>query len=98
MRYCITLRSRPGGEITGWYDGTEKCWSTDRRRQKLFENERDAKPVCRELRSRWARNALVISIEAEQPSVVPEMPAEGRATARRSKTVPAPSWTAFVRR
>jgi hypothetical protein len=98
MRYCITLRSRPGEQISGWYDGTEKCWSTDRRRQKLFEKLRDAKPVCRELRSRWARNALVINIEAEQPGVAPAMPEEGRATARRSNTVPPPSWTSFVRR
>jgi hypothetical protein len=32
MRYCITLRSRPDGRITGWYDGSDKCWSTDRSR------------------------------------------------------------------
>jgi hypothetical protein len=95
MRYCITLRSRPGGRITGWYDGSDNCWSTDRRRQKFFEKEHEAKPVCRELRSRWPRNALVINIEAEQPSAVPAMPAEGRTTARRKNTVP-PSWTSFV--
>jgi hypothetical protein len=48
MRYCITLGSRPDGRITGWYDGSMKCWSTDRRRQKLFDEKRDAKPICRE--------------------------------------------------
>jgi hypothetical protein len=83
MRYCITLRSSPGGRITGWYDGSEPCWSTDRSRRKLFENERDAKPVCRELRREWPRNALVINIETERPSV----PAEGSATSRSSNTV-----------
>lgn len=67
MRYCITLRSRPDGRITGWYDGSIKCWSADRRREKLFDKKRDAKPICRELRSRWPRNASVINIEAEQP-------------------------------
>ena len=96
MRYCITLRSRPGERITGWYDGSKHCWSTDHRWQKLFEKECDAKPVCRELRSRWPDNALVINIEPEQPGVVPAMPAKGRTAARRRNTVP-PSWTSFVR-
>jgi hypothetical protein len=73
MRYCITLRSRPDGRITGWYDGSDKCWSTDRNRQKLFEKKRDAKPVRRELRSLWPRNAPVINIETERSDVVPLM-------------------------
>jgi hypothetical protein len=73
MRYCITLRFRPDGRITGWYDGSVKCWSTDRRREKLFDMKRDAKPICLELRSRWPRNAPVINIEAEQPEVASSM-------------------------
>ena len=83
MRYCITLRSRPDGRITGWYDGSIKCWSTDRWREKLFDKKRDAKPICRELRSRWPRNAPVINIEAEQPEVASPMysgPSERRDT------------------
>jgi hypothetical protein len=83
MRYCITLRFRPDGRITGWYDGSVKCWSTDRRREKLFDMKRDAKPICRELRSRWPRNAPVINIEAEQPEVASSMcygPSERRDT------------------
>jgi hypothetical protein len=83
MRYCITLRSRPDGRITGWYDGSIKCWSTDRRREKLFDMKRDAKPICRELRGRWPRNAPVINIEAEQPEVASSMysgPSERRDT------------------
>jgi hypothetical protein len=67
MRYCITLRTRPEGRITGWYDGSDKCWSTDRTRQKLFDKKRDAKPVRHKLRSLWPRNAPVINIEAKQP-------------------------------
>jgi hypothetical protein len=81
MRYCITLRSRRGGRITAWYDGSKSCWSADRRQQRLFEKERDAKAVCRELRSGWPRSAPVINIAAEQPGVVPP-PTEGRAAAR----------------
>jgi hypothetical protein len=73
MRYCITLRSNPGGRITGWYDGTDKCWSTDRNRRKLFDKKREAKPVCRKLHDLWPRNAPVINIEAEQPKVVSPM-------------------------
>ena len=37
-----------------------------RSRQKIFDNERDARPVCDELRSLCPRNAEVINIEAEQ--------------------------------
>jgi hypothetical protein len=66
MSYCITLRSRPDALITGWYDGSDSRWSTDRYRQKVFDNKRDARPVCDELRSLCPRNAEVINIEAEQ--------------------------------
>jgi hypothetical protein len=81
MRYCITLRSRPDGRITGWYDGTDKCWSTDRGRKLLFDRKRDAKPVCHVLRGIWPRNAPVINVEAEQPDAGPPTdlgPAERR--------------------
>jgi len=77
MPYCITLRSRTDARITGWYDGSDGRWSTDHNRQKVFEKQRDARPVCHELRSLCPRNAEVINIEAEQddPSldVVPSM-------------------------
>ena len=63
MPYCITLRSRTDERITGWYDGSNSRWSTDHKRQKLFDNKRDAKPVRRELRKLWPRNADVINIE-----------------------------------
>ena len=64
--YCITLRSRTDARITGWYDGSDSRWSTDHKRQNLFDNKRDARPVCDELRSLCPRNAEVINIEAEQ--------------------------------
>jgi hypothetical protein len=64
MPYCITLRSRTDATITGWYDGSDSRWSTDRERQKLFDTERDARSVCHELRSLCPRNAKVINIEA----------------------------------
>jgi hypothetical protein len=63
MPYCITLRSGTDKRITGWYDGSNSRWSTDHKRQKLFDNKRDAKPVRRELRKLWPRNADVINIE-----------------------------------
>jgi len=62
--YCITLRSRTDAKITGWYDGSESRWSTDYRRQKLFDEKRDARPVCQDLRKLCPRNATVINIEA----------------------------------
>jgi hypothetical protein len=65
MPYCITLRSRTDVLITGWYDGSDSRWSTDRYRQKVFDNKRDARPVCDELRSLCPRNAELINIEAE---------------------------------
>ena len=66
MPYCITLRSRTDARITGWYDGSDSRWSTDYKRQRLFDKKRDARPVCHELRSLCPRNADVINIEAEQ--------------------------------
>jgi len=64
MPYCITLRSRTDiGVITGWYSGSACRWSTDHKRQTLFDNEHDAKAVCRELRNLCPRNAEVINIE-----------------------------------
>jgi hypothetical protein len=37
MPYCITLRSRTDTRITGWYIGSQGGWSTDHKRQKLFD-------------------------------------------------------------
>jgi hypothetical protein len=65
MPYCITLRSRTDARITGWYDGSNSRWSTDRNRQKVFDRKSEARPVCHELRSLCPRNAEVINIEAE---------------------------------
>ena len=77
MPYCITLRSKTDARITGWYVGGHVRWSTDHKRQKLFDQKRDARPACHELRSLSPRNAKVINIEAVQhdPSldVVPLM-------------------------
>jgi hypothetical protein len=66
MRYCITLRSRIDAKVTGWYDGSNCRWSTDRQRQKRFDNRDDASAVCQELRSLYQRNANVINIELVQ--------------------------------
>jgi hypothetical protein len=66
MQYCITLRSKTDARITGWYVGGNGRWSTDHKRQKLFNQRRDARSVCRELRSFCPRNAEVINIEAAQ--------------------------------
>ena len=68
MPYSITLRSRTDARITGWYDGSDSGWSTDHKRQKLFDKKRDARQVCEELRCRWPRSAKVINIEAENHS------------------------------
>lgn len=75
MPYCITLRSRTDTRITGWYVGTHYGWSTDHKRQKLFDNKRDAAPVCNKLRSLCPRNARFINIEADDLSLdtVPEV-------------------------
>ena len=66
MPYCITLRSRTDARVTGWYAGSNCRWSTDRQRQKQFENRDDARAVCQELRSLCPRNANVINIELVQ--------------------------------
>ena len=66
MRYCITLRSRTDGRVTGWYAGRNCRWSTDRNRQKRFDNLLQASIVCQELRSLCLRNAAVIHIEVAQ--------------------------------
>jgi len=71
MPYCITLRSRTDAMITGWYDGTNSRWSTDHKRQKLFDKKRDAKRVRDELRSVYPRNAEVINTEAKQDDLSP---------------------------
>ena len=66
MPYCITLRSRTDERITGWYVGGNCRWSTDHKRQKRFENKRDAGTVCEELRHLCPRNAKVINIEVTE--------------------------------
>jgi hypothetical protein len=66
MSYCITLRSRSDDTITGWYDGSNGRWSTDHKRQKLFDKRHDATPVCHQLRSLCPRNAKAINIEVER--------------------------------
>src|SRR5215831_13816098 len=63
MPYRITLRSRIDATITGWYDGSAGRWSTDHTRQKVFDTKRDARSVCRDLRSLCPHNADVINIE-----------------------------------
>jgi hypothetical protein len=62
--YCITLRSRIDARIIGWYDGSESRWSTDHKRQNLFDKKRDARSVCLELRKLCPRNAKFINVEA----------------------------------
>jgi hypothetical protein len=62
--FCITLRSRIDARITSWYDGSASRWSTDHKRQKLFDKKRDAGPICRELRKLCPRNANFINVEA----------------------------------
>jgi len=66
--YCITLRSRVDARITGWYDGSDSRWSTDRKRQSLFAFKRDAGRICRELRRLCPRNAEYINIETASPA------------------------------
>ena len=65
MPYCITLRSRADFTVTGWYDGSTGRWSTDHKRQKLFDKRHDARGICHQLRSLCPRNAEVINIEVE---------------------------------
>src|SRR5262245_28869111 len=45
MPYCITLRSRADFTVTGWYDGSTGRWSTDHKRQKLFDKRHDARGI-----------------------------------------------------
>ena len=66
MPYCITLRSRTDASITGWYAGGTLRWSTDHKRQKLFDYPRDAVATCDELRDLCPRNAPGINIELAQ--------------------------------
>ena len=66
MRYCITLRSRTDGRVTGWYAGRNCRWSTHHNRQKRFDNPHEASAVCQELRNLCPRNAAVINIEVAQ--------------------------------
>ena len=77
MPYCIPLRSRTDTRITGWYVGTHYGWSTDRKRQKRFDNKRDAAPVCDKLRSLCPRNARFINIEAAQDDLSVHTTARG---------------------
>jgi hypothetical protein len=67
MPYCITLRSKTERRVTGWYAGGSCRWSTDHKRRKLFDEIRDARPVCHELRALCPRNAELINIEAARP-------------------------------
>jgi len=64
MPYCITLRSKSETKVTGWYAGSSCRWSTDHKRRKLFDEIRDARSVCHELRALCPRNAELINIEA----------------------------------
>jgi hypothetical protein len=64
MPYCITLRSKTEASVTGWYVGSDSRWSTDHKRRKLFDEVRDARPVCHQLRRLCPRNAEFINIEA----------------------------------
>jgi len=66
MPYCITLRSRTDTRITGWYIGSQSVWSTDHKRQKLFDQKRDAQSACYKLHSLCPRNANFIKIEVAQ--------------------------------
>ena len=66
MPYCITLRSRTDARIMGWYVGNNGEWSTDHKRQRLFDKKGDARPVCHKLRSLCPRNANFINIEVTQ--------------------------------
>jgi hypothetical protein len=66
MPYCINLRSRIDGSISGWYDGSASWWSTDHTRRKVFDIKREARTVCCRLRSLCSRNPELINIEAEQ--------------------------------
>ena len=68
MIYWITFRSRSDARITGWYTGTNACWSTDHTRRKIFEREEEAEPVATALRARCPSNAEHINVEAASTS------------------------------
>jgi hypothetical protein len=78
MPYCITLRSRTDARITGWYVDNLGGWSTDHKRQRLFDQRHDARPVCHKLRNLFPRNAKFINIEVARDDlsldVVPTAP------------------------
>ena len=76
--YCITLRSRIDGRITGWYDGSHSRWSTDQKRQRLFDKKRDARPVCQKLCKLCPRNAKFINVEAAQNVALEGVPSDPR--------------------
>jgi hypothetical protein len=74
MPYCITLRARTDTRIiTGWYVGSSCRWSTDHKRQKVFDNKHKANVVWRELRRLCPRNAEVINIEDAQDDLAREV-------------------------
>jgi hypothetical protein len=76
----------PTGGLRGWYDGSIKCWSTDRRRETLRQETR-REAHCRELRSRWPRNAPVINIEAEQAAEVASLMYSGPGEQRDTRQI-----------
>jgi hypothetical protein len=78
MPYCITLRSKAETRVTGWYAGGSCRWSTDHKRRKLFDDIRDARPVCHELRNLCPHNAELINIEAARPGFNLEVMASDR--------------------
>jgi len=65
-------RSSIDTRISGWYDGSDSRWSRSQR-QKLFDENRDAGPVCDELRNLCPRHAEVINIEAKQDDPSPDV-------------------------
>ena len=74
MRYFITLRSRTDRRIiTGWYTSSACRWSTDHKRQTLFDNRHEARAACAQLRSLCPRNAEVINIEETEDDPSPEV-------------------------
>ena len=85
MSYCITLRCKSETRVTGWYAGGSCRWSTDHKRRKLFDEIRDARSVCHELRALCPRNAELINIEAARRDFSLEMmpPARDRDPLRR---------------
>ena len=60
--YCVTLRSRIDSRITAWYDGSDSRWSTDHKRQRLFDKKGDANPIWVGLAERLGRPIGEISV------------------------------------